>query len=129
MIIRIGTIFLSLCFILCCSFQKENQDLHFKTRHHHFGFIHQGKILEYDYMFTNLGSKPLQILGTEAECICTKAEFPSKPVNPGESGIIHLRFDSGKAMGRQERTIQVFTNLGSAPVRLVFKCIVLKKKE
>jgi hypothetical protein len=118
-----------LALILFASFSESPPALKFKSRHHHFGFVRQGQILECDYLFTNTGSTPLVIQAAETECSCTHADFPTVAVEPGEEGKIHLRFDSGKAIGRQERTIRVFSNATDTPQTLVFKCIILKKKE
>jgi hypothetical protein len=100
----------------------------FNSTKHNFGFVRQGDVLEYDYEFTNNGQQPLLVSDTKTECACTTAEKPAKPVLPGESGKIHMRFDSKSAIDRQERTIIVSSNAKNSPVTLTFKCIVLKKK-
>jgi hypothetical protein len=116
-------------FLLFSSFQKPHPAIKFRTRHHHFGFVRQGAILNYDYEFTNSGLVPVLIQAAETECSCTKAEFPPLPVQPGQEAHIHLEFDSKKAIGRQDRTILIYSNSIPSPLTLRFKCIVLKKKE
>jgi hypothetical protein len=100
----------------------------FGSLKHNFGFVRQGDILEYDYEFTNTGGQPLLVSDAKTECACTTADKPTKPILPGESGKIHLKFDSKSAIDRQERTIVVSSNALNSPVTLTFKCIVLKKK-
>jgi hypothetical protein len=127
-LLRSGYLCCCLLLLVLCSFQTPGT-LKFHTLTHHFGFIRQGQILEYDYVFRNTGSAPIQILSAEAECSCTQTVFPDKTIAPGEEGKIHLRFDSAKAIGRQERTIKISFTGSPLQVTLVFKCIVLKKKE
>jgi hypothetical protein len=125
---KISGFLLLLSFFLLSSFVEEGPQIHFEETKHNFGFVHQGDILEYDYVFSNTGNAPLIITETKTECTCTTAEKPYVAILPGQKGKIHLRFDSKSAMDRQHRTIEVSSNATDLPLKLVFKCIVLKKK-
>jgi hypothetical protein len=105
------------------------QTILFKTKSHRFGFVHQGAVLEYDYVFTNTGSEPLAIMETKAECTCTEVTEPEKEIKPGETARIHLKFDSKSARYRQKRTILVTSNASNSPTILLFRCVVLRKKK
>jgi hypothetical protein len=115
--------------ILFSAFPICGQTIQFKTQSHRFGFVHQGAVLEYDYLFTNTGSEPLAIMETKAECTCTEVTEPEKEIMPGETAKIHLKFDSKSARYRQKRTILVSSNASNSPTVLLFRCVVLKKKK
>src|ERR1700761_3913605 len=61
---------------------------------HDFGKIKAGEKVTYDFKFTNSGKSPLIITDAIATCGCTKPEWPKTPVKPGESGAIHVTFNS-----------------------------------
>jgi hypothetical protein len=94
---------------------------------HNFGFVRQGDILEYDYTFRNTGTQTLVIYDAKVACHCTEVNEPDS-VAPGKTGVIHLKFDSKSALGRQVRTIVLSSNATNDPFTLVFKCFVRKKK-
>ncbi len=76
-----------------------------------FGVIHEGDVVEYEFEFNNTGTIPLVINDTQVSCGCTVAEFPEYPIEPGEGGIIKVKFDSsGKSSGPQKRNIYITAN-------------------
>jgi hypothetical protein len=111
------------------SSHSRAQEIKFETKKHDFGFVRQGDVLEYDFAFINTGTKPLLIDSTQATCSCTEVETPPNPILPGEKAKIHLKFDSKSAIDRQKRKIIVYSNSAQSPQTLIFKCIVLEKKE
>lgn len=63
-----------------------------------------------EYRFTNTGDSPLVILRTELSCTCLSADFPKKPIQPGESGVIKVKYTPKKDLGEFRNTIRVITN-------------------
>ena len=63
---------------------------------HDFGKIKSGDKVTYDFKFINAGKSPLIITDAVATCGCTKPEWPKTPVKPGESGVIHITFNSAE---------------------------------
>jgi hypothetical protein len=83
-------------------FEKAIQD---------FGKLKVGGKVSYDYKFTNTGKSPLIITDGTASCGCTKPEWPTTPIKPGESGNIHVTFNSqGKTPGLQDKLITITAN-------------------
>jgi len=83
----------------------------FEKESHDFGKMPVGDKVSYDFKFTNTGKSPLIITDGYASCGCTKPEWPKTPIKPGESGIIHVTFNSqGKSPGLQDKLITITAN-------------------
>lgn len=81
---------------------------------HDFGKIKAGDKVTYDFKFTNSGKSPLIITDAIATCGCTKPEWPKTPVKPGESGAIHVTFNSAGKTGLQDKMITITANTNPA---------------
>lgn len=86
----------------------------FDKETHDFGKIKMGDKVVYDFKFTNTGKSPLIITDATATCGCTKPEWPKDPIKPGESGAIHVTFDSSSKQGLQDKLITVTANTNPA---------------
>lgn len=93
------------------------------------GFIHQGDTLTLQYSFTNTGNSPLIINDTHVECGCTIVDKPTQLVMPGKKGVVKVTYHSSGAIGRQDRTVTIFSNASDSPVTVRFKCVVMKAKK
>lgn len=82
-------------------FEKETYD---------FGSITSGEKVTYDFRFKNTGKSPLIISNAQASCGCTVPEYPSKPVKPGEEGVIKVVFDSSGKTGMQNKVVTITSN-------------------
>jgi hypothetical protein len=100
----------------------------FEYTMHDFGKITQGDRVNYKFNFTNTGKSPLIISNAVASCGCTKPEWPSGPIKPGDSGQINVTFNSEGKSGLQDKliTITANTNPPQNAVHLVGE--VLNKK-
>lgn len=65
----------------------------FQQRSVDFGPVKKGETRKHTYSFTNLGDVPLEVELISA-CDCTSVDFDYKVYKPGESGLIHIVFDS-----------------------------------
>jgi len=92
-----------------------------------FGKITEGKILEVNFRFKNIGNKPLVISNVSASCGCTIPEIPKKPYAPGESGVIKASFNSSGKVGANSKQVNVFANIDPAMTTLVFRVEVKAK--
>jgi hypothetical protein len=103
----------------------------FSFKDHTFKFpdTHAGVLLEHDFPFTNTGDAPLIIADYKVACSCTKITFPKEPVLPGQSGNIHLTFDTNGKYGFQSRKILINSNASKKPLELKFKVTVIPHQE
>lgn len=83
------------------SFTKESHD---------FGTIEEGTIAKYDFEFTNEGEAPLIISSASGSCGCTVPQWPREPIAPGETGKIHVEFNSNGRTGNQSKTVTLNAN-------------------
>jgi len=90
----------------------------FEKDTHDFGKIKRGDKVTYDFKFTNTGKSPLIITDAVATCGCTKPEVPKAPIKPGESGNVHVTFDSAGKLGLQDKQITVTANTNPAQTRV-----------
>src|SRR5260221_6723985 len=86
----------------------------FEKETHDFGKIKAGDKVTYDFKFINNGKSPLIITDAVATCGCTKPEWPHTPIKPGDSGAIHVTFNSVGKMGLQDKMITITANTNPA---------------
>ncbi len=84
--------------------------LQFLTDAHNFGTIKSGDVVTYDFHFKNIGDAVLVIDQVVPSCGCTSPTWTKEPVAPGDSGIIHVKFDSHGKNGHQAKTATVVAN-------------------
>lgn len=90
-------------------------ELSFKSKE-----IDIGEVMETDppkvvkFPFTNISSKPFEIQNVISSCGCTVANWPKKPVQPGESSEITVSFNPSGMFGDLEKHIKIRANLHDA---------------
>lgn len=62
-----------------------------------------------EFVFTNNGNKPLVIENTQGSCGCTVPSKPEKPIQPGETGKIGVKYDTSR-VGPFTKTVTVTSN-------------------
>lgn len=72
--------------------------------------IKEGESIDISWRFKNTGNKPLVIANTETSCGCTVIENPKKTVEPGNEGIIKVKFNSKNLQGWQRKDVSVLVN-------------------
>jgi hypothetical protein len=82
----------------------------FETSHYDFGEVKEGKVLEKEFEFTNIGNIPLLITNATSTCGCTVPKFPQDPIEPGEKGTILVKFDTQNKRGFQTKPITLYAN-------------------
>ena len=83
------------------NFQKES---------HNFGTIKEGAVAKHDFTFTNTGESPLIITNAKGSCGCTVPNWPREPIAPGETGTIHVEFNSSGRTGNQRKQVTIDAN-------------------
>lgn len=77
---------------------------------YNFGKVTDGENVVFSYRFTNTGTKPLVISNATASCGCTIPEKPQEPLQPGESSVIKVVFNSSGRVGPVHKEINVVSN-------------------
>lgn len=98
----------SFAVVLCLA--ATGPKIHFEQTSHDFGELRSDETASYDWVFTNTGDEPLEILRTRSSCGCTMSVAQEEPVPPGGSGTIHVEFDAGGLEGSIKRTLAVESN-------------------
>jgi len=62
-----------------------------------------------EFVFTNNGNKPLVIESTQGSCGCTVPSKPEKPIQPGEKGVIGVKYATDR-VGQFTKTVTVKSN-------------------
>lgn len=96
---------------------------------YNFGKVTEGEIVEYSFRFKNTGNKPLIITNASASCGCTVPEKPEKPIEPGDTGFLKVKFNSDHRVGTVHKTVTVSSNAEPIFPELVLTGEVLAKKE
>jgi len=91
--------------------------IQFENTKHNFGTILQNGDGNWEFKFKNTGKEPLIIQNVRSSCGCTIAQRPSKPILPGESASIKVRYDT-RRLGVFHKTITVSSNADNASIVL-----------
>jgi len=101
-----------------------------KELSHDFGTVLEDTKHLYNFVVTNTGKKPLQIMDVKASCGCTTPQKPQKPIAPGKSDIIAVEFHPKVGqLGRQDKTVTVIANTKPEMVILNIGAMVKKNPE
>ncbi len=77
---------------------------------HDFGTIKEGEVVQFNFRFKNTGTKPLIVDNVGASCGCTVPEKPEAPINPGDTGVIRVKFNSEHHPGHANKMVNVTSN-------------------
>jgi len=101
--------------------------MEFETKEIDFGTNNEGDILDTVFKFKNTGDAPLVITNVKTSCGCTTPYWPKKPIQPGESEQIKVRFNTNHKPGKQTKTITVHANTKNLTERIVIKSYNIPK--
>lgn len=107
---------------------KNNPQTSLALSENHWDFkdVKKGESVEHIYEVTNTGVNPLIISQVKPTCGCTVPEYTKEPIMPGQKGNITLRFDSSAFDGLQNKQVEVYANVETAPIVLTFSANVVK---
>lgn len=77
---------------------------------YNFGKVTAGDVVEKEFSFVNTGKIPLLITDARSTCGCTVPEWPKQLIQPGESGVISVVFDTKNKSGDQVKPITITAN-------------------
>ena len=87
----------------------QGPQMKFKTETIDYGTVVRGKddgVRTFE--FTNTGNEPLVVTAVKSSCGCTVPSKPEKPVMPGETGKIEVKYNM--SVGKISKTVTVVSN-------------------
>ena len=121
----------------CCSLQRAvagsegGPKMVFERTAHDFGDIERkgGDVIAM-FRFVNQGDEPLVIKKVHKSCSCTTAIYSRRPVLPGESGEIKIKYEPHKLEpGKFHKVIQIYTNESNKVKLITIQCNSQDKKK
>jgi len=106
---KIFTILFVSLFTMAIQAQEKTAKIKFKSETIDYGTIEKGADGVRVFEFENTGTAPLVITRVYSSCGCTIPKKPEKPILPGESGVIEVKYDT-KRVGPIRKTITVYSN-------------------
>lgn len=97
--------------------QEKTAKIEFKAETLDYGVIEKGSDGVRVFEFTNTGDAPLIISKVSSSCGCTIPKKPEKPILPGETGEIQVKYDT-KRVGPIRKAITVISN-ASTPTKVL----------
>ncbi|MEA3503724.1 MAG: DUF1573 domain-containing protein [Bacteroidota bacterium] len=90
-----------------------------------YGTIYQNSDGKCEFKFTNTGKEPLVLSKVRSSCGCTVPSWPRKPILPGKSESIKVKYDT-KRLGTIHKSISIYSNASNSPqiARIKGKIIV-----
>ena len=108
---------------------KKFPKMEFEYKEVDFGTHDEGEILDTVFKFTNTGEVPLVISNVKTSCGCTTPYWPKKPIKPGESDVIKVKFNSNHKRGNQVKTITIHTNTKNLTEQIKIKAYINPKSK
>lgn len=100
--------------------QEGQAQITFKTETIDYGTVDKASNGVRVFEFTNTGNSPLVITDVKSSCGCTIPKKPEKPIQPGESGVIEVKYDTNR-VAPFRKTITVTSNADRPTVALKIK--------
>ena len=91
----------------------------FAEREHNYGTIQKGGDGNCAFTFTNTGDEPLILSSVRASCGCTTPKWTQKPIMPGKTGEVGVRYNTNNP-GGFTKTVTITSNAVNEP-RVVVK--------
>lgn len=86
-----------------------------ETKHNFGAFDEDLGTVYCDFKLVNTGNEPMAIISARANCGCTRPEYSTEPIAPGDTAVIRVGFDPKGRPGRFVKHINV--DLDSEPLR------------
>lgn len=90
----------------------------FETKTIDYGIVEKGSDGMREFKFTNTGKSPLKIIRVKSSCGCTVPTYPKNEIMPGESDIVHVKYNTKKP-GRFSKSVSIYCN--TVPERTVLR--------
>ena len=98
--------------------QEMKPEISFEKTVIDYGTVNKGDNGIREFVFKNSGNAPLIISNVKSTCGCTIPKKPEKPILPGESEKIQVKYDT-KRVGFIRKSITVTSNAASSPTTIL----------
>ena len=98
--------------------QEMKPEISFEKTVIDYGTVNKGDNGVREFVFKNSGNAPLIISNVKSTCGCTIPKKPEKPILPGESDKIQVKYDT-KRVGFIRKSITVTSNAASSPTTIL----------
>lgn len=109
------------------SIKKGAALISFDNSEYDFGTVAEGEIVETVFKVTNSGKTDLVITDAQVTCGCTVPVWPKKPIKPGQTEDIKVKFNTSGKSNRQQKNITLITNTETGREILTLKGMVTPK--
>ena len=101
--------------------EKVRPIIVFERTSYDFGDVpRKGGDLIKEFRFSNKGDAPLVIKKITKSCSCMTITYSRKPVMPGKSAVIKIKYEPHKAEpGIFHRAVQIYSNEPTSKLRLI----------
>ena len=90
--------------------EKSGPQIKFEKKVHDFGVLPPDTWYVCEFEFTNTGDEPLKLGKVKSTCGCTIPKLSKNQYEPGESGVLRVKYHSEKKPGQVTRHIIVPSN-------------------
>ncbi len=98
------------------------------NRFHNFGDLREGQIVSHEFIIKNIGNATLEISNVRSSCGCTVAKLKKNILQPGDSTMINVTFNTFNRKGAQTKYVYVYSNDPVLPkLKFVLKANVFDK--
>lgn len=96
----------------------------FSEEMHNFGPLKAGEVVSFTFVFKNEGTKTLIITEVDSGCGCTEVKISNKTIAPGQEETIEVIYNSAGEIGKQLKTITLFSNADQPKKQLFIRANV-----
>lgn len=107
--------------------KKGSASISFDKSEYDFGTVNEGDIVETTFKLTNSGKTDLVITDAKVTCGCTVPVWPKKPIKPGQTEDVKVKFNTNGKQNRQQKNITLITNTATGREILTLKGMVTPK--
>ena len=115
---NILTLFIAFFSLTLVHSQEKKPEISFEKTVIDYGTVNKGDNGVREFVFRNSGNAPLIISNVKSTCGCTIPKKPEKPILPGESEKIQVKYDT-KRVGFIRKSITVTSNAASSPTTIL----------
>lgn len=96
----------------------------FSEEIHHFGSLKAGEVVSFTFIFRNEGTNALTITNVDRGCECTEVKIKNKNIEPGQEGHMEVIYNSAGEVGKQLKTITIFSNAEEPEKQIFIKATI-----